>query len=88
MIKVLKLQKAVYLIVLGILAVVVAQIMSAKEITGDQFVLGLAGVFFIIGSLMFLYPILFAKKVDNGGKKVELQPIAKEPVIEEEGTNS
>ena len=78
MIKLLKLQKAVYLIVLGILAVVVAQIMSAKEITGDQFVLGLAGVFFIIGSLMFLYPILFAKKVDNGGKKVELQPIAKD----------
>ncbi|MBY0543718.1 MAG: hypothetical protein K2P75_09960, partial [Sphingobacteriaceae bacterium] len=55
-----------------------AQIMSAKEITGDQFVLGLAGVFFIIGSLMFLYPILFAKKADNGGKKVELQPIAKD----------
>ena len=78
MIKVLKLQKAVYLIVLGILAVVVAQIMGAKEITGDQFVLGLAGVFFIIGSLMFLYPILFAKKAANGGKKVELQPIAKD----------
>lgn len=78
MIKVLKLQKAIYLIVLGILAVVVAQIMSAKEITGDQFVLEIAGAFFIVGSLMFLYPILFAKKVANDGKKVELQPVTKD----------
>ncbi len=78
MIKVLKLQKAVYLIVLGILALIAAQIMSAKEIIGDQFVLGIAGVFFIVGSLLFLYPILFAKKVDNHGKQVELQPVTKD----------
>ncbi len=69
MIKVLKLQKAVYLIILGVLAVIASQIMNAKEIKGAQFVLGLSGVFFIIGSLMFLYPILFAKKVDTDGKK-------------------
>ena len=49
MIRLLKLQKAVYLIVLGILAVVVAQIMSAKVINGAQFVLGVSGVLFIIG---------------------------------------
>ena len=88
MIKLLKLQKAVYLIVLGILAVVIAQIMSAKEINGAQFVLAISGVFFIMGSIMFLYPILFAKKVDNEGEKVELQPIAKEHEIEEEDIKS
>ena len=84
MIRVLKLQKAVYLIILGILTVVVSQIMSAKEIKGAQFVLGISGVCFIIGSLMFLYPILFAKKVDNDGKKVELQPMEKIELNDEE----
>ena len=69
MIKLLKLRKAVYLIVLGVLAVIAAQIMNVKEISGAQFVLGIAGALFIIGSLMFLYPILFAKKVDGDGKK-------------------
>lgn len=88
MIRLLKLQKAVYLIVLGVLAVVASQIMSAKAITGDQIVLGIAGVLFIIGSLMFLYPILFAKKVDREGEKVELKPVAKEPVIEGDEINS
>ena len=88
MIRLLKLQKAVYLIVLGILAVVVAQIMSAKEINGAQFVLGVSGVFFIIGSIMFLYPIMFAKKIDNEGEKVELQPIAKDADPEKEDIKS
>ncbi len=84
MIKVLKLQKAVYLIILGVLAVVAGQIMSSKEITGAQFVLGVAGVLFIIGSFMFLYPILFAKKVNSDGKQVELQPVSKVTTVEEE----
>ena len=87
MIKVLKLQKAVYLIILGILALIASQIMSAKEINGDQFVLGLSGALFVIGSLMFLYPILFAKKVDMDGKKVELQPITKETDEEIKASN-
>ena len=84
MIRVLKLQKAVYLIILGILAVVASQIMAVNEIQGAEFVLGFAGVFFIIGSFMFLYPILFAKKIDNDGKKVELQPIEKDVTSEQE----
>ena len=84
MIRVLKLQKAVYLIILGVLAVVASQVMNVKEIEGAQFVLGLAGAFFIIGSLMFLYPILFAKKVDMNGKKVELQPMEIDSSAEEE----
>ena len=65
MLKVLKLKKAIYVIILGILALVAAQIMSENKIDGSNFILGASGVLFIIGALMFLYPILFAKKVDN-----------------------
>lgn len=83
MLKVLKLQKAVYVIVLGILALIAAQIMSKNKMDGSNFILGLSGVFLIIGALMFLYPILYAKKVDSEGEKVELKPVGKE-VVEED----
>lgn len=83
MLKVLKLQKAVYAIILGILLLIAAQLMRENKIEGSSFVLGLAGAFFIIGALLFLYPILFAKKVDNEGKKVELTPVGKETGEEE-----
>ncbi|MDQ7948890.1 MAG: isoleucyl-tRNA synthetase [Pedobacter sp.] len=78
MIKVLKLQKAVIAIVIGIVALIVAKIMSSRHISGSTFVLTLAGICFIVGALLFLYPILFAKKVDPDGKKVELEPVGKE----------
>ena len=84
MLKVLKLQKAVYIIILGILALVAAQIMSERKVDGSNLVLGISGAFLIIGALLFIYPILFAKKVDAEGEKVELQPVAKEGVVEEE----
>jgi membrane protein CcdC involved in cytochrome C biogenesis len=79
MIKVLKLQKAVIAIVLGIVALIVAQIMSSQKIAGSAVVLSISGVLLIVGALMFIYPILFAKKVDSDGEKVELKPITKEP---------
>ncbi|MFD0939806.1 isoleucyl-tRNA synthetase [Pedobacter boryungensis] len=80
MIKVLKLRKAVIAIILGIIALVVAQIMSSKRVTGSSYVLGLSGFLLIIGALLFLYPILFAKKIDNDGKVVELTPVEKDPL--------
>ena len=83
MLKVLKLQKAVYVIILGILALIAAQIMSSNKVDGSGFVLGLSGSFLIIGALMFIYPILFAKKVDSEDDKVELKPVGKEDVEEE-----
>lgn len=83
MLKVLKLQKAVYVIVLGILAGIAAQIMSKNKVDGSNFILGISGAFLIIGALMFIYPILFAKKVDSEGEKVELQPVGKEVDDEE-----
>ena len=78
MLKVLKLKKAVYVIILGILALIAAQIMSKNKVDGSVFVLGISGAFLIIGALMFLYPIMFAKKVDTEGENVELKPVGKE----------
>ena len=65
MLKVLKLQKAVFVIILGIMTLVAAQIMSKNRLDGSGLVLGLSGAFLIIGALMILYPIVFAKKVDS-----------------------
>lgn len=86
MIKVLKLQKAVLAIILGVITLIIAQIMSSNRIAGSSYILAISGFLLIIGALLFLYPILFAKKVDNDGKDVELKPVAKEPI--EEGTKS
>lgn len=86
MIRVLKLRKAVIAIILGIAALVAARIMNSYKTEGSNIVLGISGVFLIVGALMFLYPILFAKKVDNEGEegeKVELKPIGEEPVNDE-----
>jgi len=83
MIKVLKLQKAVIAIILGIICLIVAQVMSSNHVTGSSYLLGLSGVLLIIGALLFLYPILFAKKVDNEGEEVELKPVAKDTLDEE-----
>ena len=84
MIKVLRLRKGVIAIILGIIALIVAQIMSSKHIENSNVVLAISGVLLIVGSLVLLYPILFAKKVDNEGEVVELKPVEKEPL---EGEN-
>lgn len=78
MIKVLKLQKGVIAIVLGIIMLIAAQIMASKHVEGSDIVLAVSGFFLIVGALFFLYPILFAKKIDSDGKKVELKPIGED----------
>lgn len=80
MIKRLKLKKGIIAIALGILALIVAKTMDAYKIDGHKVILAISGGLLIIGALIFLYPILFAKKADKDGKKVELQPVAKEDV--------
>ncbi|MFI5450976.1 isoleucyl-tRNA synthetase [Pedobacter sp. UC225_61] len=84
MINALRLRKGVIAIILGIIALIVAQIMSSKHIENSNIVLAISGVLLIVGSLVLLYPILFAKKVDNEGEVVELKPVEKEPL---EGEN-
>ncbi len=78
MIKDLKLQKAVYAIILAVIAFIASLIMGNADIEGSNIVLTISGALLIIGSLMFLYPIMFAKKVAAEEDKVELQPMVKE----------
>jgi hypothetical protein len=78
MIKVLKLKKAVIAIILGILALIAAQIMSSRRMDGSNIMLSISGALLIIGALLFLYPIMFAKKVDQEGTNVELEPLGKD----------
>jgi uncharacterized membrane protein YtjA (UPF0391 family) len=79
MIKKLKLQKAVIVFILGIIALVVYKVMSLRELDASVYALEIAGVLFMLGALMFIYPILFARK-DKGGK-VQLDP--DKPVVDE-----
>ncbi|TDQ06694.1 isoleucyl-tRNA synthetase [Pedobacter metabolipauper] len=72
MIKILKLQKAVIAFILGVLALIAYKIMMANKIESSNYVLSLSGLLFMAGALMFIYPILFAKKVKEG--QVELEP--------------
>ncbi|MNR19450.1 hypothetical protein D3C85_1362430 [compost metagenome] len=72
MIKVLKLQKAVLVIILGIVALIAYKVMSVNDMDSSIYVLELSGLLFVTGALLFLYPIFFAKKDKEGN--VELDP--------------
>jgi len=72
MIKILKLQKAVILIILGIIALVIYKVLVEQKNDSSKYFLEAAGLLFVVGAFMFLYPILFAKKDRSG--KVELDP--------------
>lgn len=74
MIRVMKLQKAVIAIILGVIALVAYILMSAKDIEWSKYVLEASGLFLMLGALLFLYPILFARKDKEGC--VELDPDA------------
>jgi drug/metabolite transporter superfamily protein YnfA len=72
MIKTLKLQKAVIAFILGMISLVVYWVLADQKNDSARYFMEAAGVLFIIGALMALYPILFAKK-DRAGC-VELDP--------------
>jgi uncharacterized membrane protein HdeD (DUF308 family) len=72
MIKVLRLQKAVYIIILGVIGLIAFKIMEANKIESAIYVLKFSGILFLIGSVWFLYPIFFAKKVNE--VEVQLDP--------------
>lgn len=78
MIKVLKLQKALISIILGIIALVVYIIMIEKKIPESKYVLEASGLLLMLGGLLFLYPILFSRKDKEGC--IELDPEA--PIAE------
>ncbi|SER07254.1 isoleucyl-tRNA synthetase [Pedobacter rhizosphaerae] len=84
MIKLLKLQKAVFVILLGIISFVAYRVLDAYEIKWGIYLEMLAGVLLMIGALWFLYPILFAKKDDDGNVEIITDPNVEVPVDEEE----
>ena len=72
MVKILKLQKAVFLIILGVLALIAYKIMNMNRMDSSIYLLEASGFLFVVGALMFLYPILFGKKDKEGN--IELEP--------------
>ncbi|WP_205940975.1 isoleucyl-tRNA synthetase [Pedobacter yonginense] len=84
MIKLLKLQKAVLLLVLGVLSFIAYKILDANEVKGSIYFEMLAGVLIIIGALWLLYPILFAKSDGEGKAEIITDPTVEVPVDEEE----
>jgi len=72
MIKVLKLQKALISIILGVIALVAYIIMSQNKMKESNYMLEASGLLLMLGGLLFLYPILFSRKDDKGC--IELDP--------------
>ena len=84
MIKLLKLQKAVFVLIAGVLSFIAYKILDAYEVKGSIYLQMLAGVLIIIGALWLLYPILFAKKDKDGNAEIITDPTVEVPVDEED----
>lgn len=72
MIKVLKLQKAVYVIILGVIGLAAYKFIEPANAAYSVYVLKLSGLLFLVGAIWFLYPIMLAKKVND--EEVQLDP--------------
>ena len=70
----MKLQKAIYIIIFGVIALIAYGMIDEKENQWSKYILHASGVFLMLGGLLFLCPILLSKK-DNDGC-VELDPEA------------
>jgi len=84
MIKVLKLQKAVIAIILGVLGIIAYMIMSANDVEWSKYVLEASGLLFMLGALLFLYPILFARKDKDGCVELDPEAVVDAPVEKSE----
>ncbi|WP_421946108.1 isoleucyl-tRNA synthetase [Pedobacter sp.] len=84
MIKLLKLQKAVLVLILGVLSFIAYRILSAYEVSWARYMQILAGVLVMVGALWMLYPILFAKDDGDGKAEIITDPTVETPVDEEE----
>jgi len=84
MIKLLKLQKAVLVLILGVLSFIAYRILDANEVSWARYLQILSGVLVMVGALWMLYPIVFAKKDDDGNAEIITDPTVEVPVDEEE----
>jgi len=84
MIKLLKLQKAVLVLVLGILSFIAYRVLSAYEVSWARYMQILAGILVMVGALWMLYPIVFAKKDKEGNAEIITDPTVEVPIEEEE----
>lgn len=84
MIKLLKLQKAVLVLILGVLSFIAYRVLSAYEVSWARYLQILAGVLVMVGALWMLYPILFAKNDGDGKAEIVTDPTIPVPVDEED----
>ena len=84
MIKLLKLQKAVIVLILGVLSFIAYKILDANEVKGSIYLEMLSGVLIIVGALWLLYPILFAKSDGEGKAEIITDPTVEAPADEDD----
>lgn len=84
MIKLLKLQKAVFVIILGVLCFIAYKILDANEVHWARYLQMVAGVLVMVGALWLLYPIVFAKNDSDGNAEILTDPEVEAPVDEVE----
>ncbi|QPH38579.1 isoleucyl-tRNA synthetase [Pedobacter endophyticus] len=84
MIKLLKLQKAVFVLILGVLSYIAYKVLEAYEVNHARYLQMLAGILVMVGALWMLYPIIFAKKDDSGNAEIITDPTVEVPVDGEE----
>ena len=88
MIKLLKLQKAVLVLIAGVISYILYRTLDAYDVEGARYLQIIAGVLVMIGALWMLYPILFAKKDRDGNAEIITDPTVEVPVDEEEEKNN
>lgn len=82
MIKLLKLQKAVLVLIAGVISYVLYLVLDTSEVSGARYLQILAGVLVMVGALWMLYPILFAKADGDGKAEIITDPTVEVPVDE------
>ena len=78
MIKLLKLQRPFFLIVLGVLCYI-ATFFLKPNVSNDYYLKELSGGLLMIGALWALYPILFAKRDNDGNAEIKTDPCVETP---------
>ncbi|NTE03421.1 isoleucyl-tRNA synthetase [Agrobacterium tumefaciens] len=84
MIKLLKLQKAILVLIAGVISYILYRVLDAYEVDGARYLQIIAGILVMIGALWMLYPILFAKKDRDGNAEILTDPTVEVPLDEEE----